>query len=652
LDATAADEHHGPTLVYSLTILAVLFGAALTISISAQSREGDWSSYGRDLAAQRFSPLSQITPENVHRLEPVWTFNTGATGLHVTPLVVDGVMYVTAGTHIFALEPETAKVKWKFAHEGVSRDGFAYWPGDVKVGPRLYTGASDGRLIAVEVKTGQLAKEFGDGGGVDLSRSASGGIGTLRTPSPPAVYQNVVISGGCNEHEPTTSGLHSAIRGWDARSGKVLWTFHTVPRPGEPGSQTWPPGAYKNQSGTNACGFMTVDAERGIVYAPVGSPTPRFYGADRHGNNLYSTSLVALDALSGKLKWYQQLVHHDVWGYDLAAPPTLIDVRVSPSAGAASYLRDPLASSASRVIPAVAQITKMGLLFIFDRVSGRPVFGIDERPVPQTNVPGEWTSKTQPFPRKPGPLSRITFDPAQDFYSLTPEHAAWCKNVWDPSELTASRPYTPMPLGKYVVTFPNTLDGGGFGGISYNPLLGLAFVNISNLGMVGRMEPRTDPKTGKITYVKTSVTDGQDGLFWNPDNRLPCSAPPFGELVAVNVNTGDIAWRVPLGIVEELEAKGIKHTGAFNLGGSMATAGGLVFIAATADRRFRAFDAKSGKELWVAHVGADANAPPITFLGKDGRQYIAIMTGGNHQRSRSTAASRSNLVAFALPRGG
>ena len=405
----------------------------------------------------------------------------------------------------------------------MSRRGLAYWPGDGKVGARFYTGASDGRMIAVDVKTGQLAKEFGVDGAVDLKASVSvdGGVGSFGLPSPPAVYRHVIITGGTNgEGEPATGRLYGDIRGWDARTGKMLWTFHTVPRPGEPGSETWPAGAYKNRSGTNAWGFMTVDVERGIVYAPIGSPTADFYGADRHGNNLYGNSLVALDALTGKLKWYQQLVHHDLWDYDPAAPPTLINAR-----------------RGGRVIPAVAQITKMGLLFIFDRVSGEPVFGMEEMPVPQTDVPGEWTAKTQPFPVKPAPLSRMTFDPTKDFYTLTPEHATWCKNLWEQNQLFAAGPYAPMPLGRDVVTFPSTLGGGGFGGVSYNPQLGLVFVNVSNLGMVGRMEPRTDPKTGKVTYVKNSVTGGPYGRFWNPDNRIPCSAPPFGELVAVNVNT-------------------------------------------------------------------------------------------------------------------
>ena len=616
---------------------ALLAGAATTLTTLAQqnAQNGDWPSYGRDPGAQRFSPLTQITPQNVHTLERAWAFDTGETAMQVTPLVINGVMYVAAGNHISALEPETGKLLWKFQEQGMSRRGLAYWPGDAKTGARFYTGASDGRLIAVDVRTGELAPDFGTKGAVDLKASVSvdGGTGNFGLPSPPSVYRNVVITGGTNgEGAPATGRLYGDVRGWDARTGKMLWAFHTVPRPGEPGYDTWPPGAYKNRSGTNAWGFMTVDVERGLVYVPLGSPTDDFYGADRHGNNLYGNALVALDALTGKLRWYQQLVHHDLWDYDPAAPPTFIDVR-----------------RGGRVIPAVAQITKMGLLFIFDRVTGDPVFGLEERPVPQTDVPGEWTSKTQPFPVKPPPLSRMTFNPATDFYTLTPEHATWCKNLWEQNQLFFSGPYAPNPLGRDVVTFPSTLGGGGFGGISYNPQLGLVFVNVSNLGMVGRMEPRTDPKTGQVTYVKNSVTGGPFGRFWNPDNRIPCSAPPFGELVAVDVNTGDIAWRVPLGMVEELVAKGFKDTGALTLGGSMATASGLVFIGATADKRFRAFDAKTGKELWVVEIDADAKAAPMSFLGRDGRQYVVVMAGGGHQLSRTKPVSGSNLIAFALP---
>ncbi|MPZ21284.1 MAG: PQQ-binding-like beta-propeller repeat protein [Luteitalea sp.] len=603
-------------------------------------RSGDWPAYGRDPGGQRFSPLTQITGGNVSTLTRAWTFDTGATGLQVTPLVVDGVMYVAAGTSgLFALEPETGHVLWRFQFPGaaVSARGLAYWPGDSETGPRLYTGAGDGRLIAVDARTGQLTTDFGTKGVVDLKASVSvdGAEGRFLLASPPAVYQDIVITGGNNgESFPGRGRLYGDIRGWDARTGKRLWSFHTVPRPGEPGHETWPGDSWKTRSGTNVWGFMTVDVDRGLVFAPIGAPTDDFYGADRHGDNLYGNSLVALDATTGKRQWHQQLVHHDLWDYDPAALPTLVDVR-----------------RGNEVIPSVAQITKMGLLFIFNRVTGEPVFGLEERPVPQTVVPGEYTSKTQPFPRKPEPLSRMTFDPAADFYTLTPEHAAYCKDLWEQHQMFFSGPYAPMPLEGNVVTFPSTLGGGGFGGVSYNPTLGLVFVNVSNLGMVGRMEPRaTDPETGAVTsYRKTSPWGGAYARFWNPDSRIPCSAPPFGELVAVNVNTGDVSWRVPLGLVEALEAKGIRNTGSLTLGGSLATASGLVFIGATSDRRFRAFDAKTGDERWVTTIDADAKAAPMTFMGRDGRQYVVVMAGGGLQLSRSVPESGSNLIAFALP---
>ncbi len=594
---------------------------------------GDWASYGRDPGGQRFSPLTQITPRNVATLTRAWTFDAGATGLQVTPLVIDGVLYLSAGNSLFALEPETGKVRWKYQASGeVTRRGVAYWPGDGQGSPRIYSGDGDGRMIAVDVRTGQLARDFGAEGVVDLKASVSvdGGTGSFVLASPPAVYKNVVITGGNNNEGSPSAGLYGDIRGWDARTGKLLWSFHTVPRPGEPGSETWPADGWKNRSGTNVWGFMTVDVERGLVFAPIGSPTSDFDGSDRHGDNLYGNSLVALDAMTGRLKWHQQLVHHDLWDFDPAAPPTLVDVR-----------------RAGRVTPSVVQITKMGLLFIFDRVTGEPVFGLEERPVPQTVIPGEYTSKTQPFPIKPEPLARLTFDPAKDFYTLTPEHAAYCRTLWEKNQMFFKGPYFPLPLVGTAVQFPSTLGGGNWGGVSYNPQLGLVFVNIMHLGQVGRMERRTNPDTGAVAYVRTSPWGGPYGRFWNPESRIPCSAPPFGELVAVNVNTGDVAWRVPLGLIEELEAKGIKNTGSLNLGGSVATASGLVFIGATTDSRLRAFDARTGKELWVTKIDTDAKAAPITFMGRDERQYVVVTAGGGSQVGRSPLGS--NIIAFALP---
>ena len=296
-----------------------------------------------------------------------------------------------------------------------------------------------------------------------------------------------MITGGSNQEQEPSQGLYGDIRGWDARTGKLIWSFHTVPRPGEPGIETWEGESWKNRSGTNVWTFMTVDVERGLVFAPTGSPTSDFYGADRKGKNLYGNSLIALEAATGKLKWFQQLVHHDLWDWDLPAAPALIDVTRS-----------------GRRIPAVAQITKMSTLFIFGRTTGEPIHGIEEMPVPSSDVPGEASWPTQPFPIKPPPLSRTSFDPAKDFYTLTPEHAAYCRDLWDKHKMYTKGIFTPTGLEGTMVTFPSTLGGGNWSGLSFDPVRGLAFANIMNLGQVARMETRTDPASGAVTYKRTS----------------------------------------------------------------------------------------------------------------------------------------------------
>jgi glucose dehydrogenase len=591
---------------------------------------GDWPSHDHDAAGQRFSPLTQITPSNVAKLQTVWTFDTGVTGLQVTPLVIDGIMYVTAGKDIIALEPETAKVIWRFTAPAlVSRRGVAFWPGDRETSPRLFSGSGD-RMLAIDAERGKLADGFGDQGSVDLKASIRGDVdGPFGLVSPPAVYKNIVITGGNNTEQSPSFGLYGDIRGWDARTGKLLWSFHTVPRAGEPGVDTWDGESWKNRSGTNVWSFFTIDTDRGIVYAPIGSPTSDYYGADRKGDGLYGNSIVALDATTGKLRWYRQIVHHDLWDYDLPAAPTLVDVRQN-----------------GRTIPAVAVMTKMALLFIFDRVTGEPIFAIEERPVPQSTVPGEETSRTQPFPTKPGPLARNMFDPAKDFYDLTPDHAAYCRELWDTNKMYTKGPYTPPGVDGVMVTFPSTLGGGNWNGLSYDPTLGLLFTSVMNLGQVAQMVRGTVRGGGPPTWVRRSPWGGPVGRFWNPDNKIPCSAPPFGELVAVDVNRGEIAWHVPIGFVESLKAKNITNAGALNIGGSIVTAGGILFIGATNDNRFRAFDSRNGKQLWEAELDASAHSVPMTFLGKDGRQYVVVAAGGG---SYLASPPGTKIVAFALP---
>jgi quinoprotein glucose dehydrogenase len=479
-------------------------------------------------------------------------------------------------------------------------------------------------LLALDVTTGKPAPGFGNEGRVDLKKGVLGDLkdGRYALESPPAVFGDVVITGCSNGEGSPSQGAYGDIRGWDAKTGKLVWAFHTVPRPGEPGSNTWPSGGWKNRSGTNVWGFFTLDVKRGIVYAPLGAPTSDFYGADRIGDGLYGNTLVALDARTGEIKWRQQLVHHDIWDYDLAAPPALFDIR-----------------RAGRVIPAVAQITKMGLLFVFDRVTGEPVYGMEERPVPQTAVPGEVTAKTQPFPVKPPPLAKNTFR-MDEMYDRSPDHARFCKELFATNQMTIGVPYTPLPLEGNALFFPSTLGGGNWGGVSVDPSLGLLFVNVMNVAQWGHMEKRGSE------YVRTSAY-GTYARFWNRESRIPCQNPPFGELIAVDLASGDIAWRSVLGRIEALEAIGVRDTGSLNLGGSIATAGGIVFIGATNDSRFRAFDSKSGKLLWETKLEASGHTSPITYLGRDGRQYVAMMAAGGG--AFLNGGLSNSLVAFALP---
>lgn len=607
-------------------VFVASFGAPCLIA------QTDWPIFGHDPGATRYSPLKQIDVRNVARLQRAWTFHSGKAGSEAIPIVTGGVMYVNSPNGVFALDPDTGKELWRYEATKVSLRGLAYWPGNRSTHARVFTGIGS-TLAAIDVTTGKPATGFGNEGFVDLKQDVLGDLenAIMSLQSPPVIFKDIVITGSVpNEGQPSR-GAYGDIRGWDARTGKLLWSFHTVPRDGEPGVETWAGDGWKNRSGTNAWGFLTVDLERGLVFIPLGSPTSDFYGADRHGKGLYGNSLVAVEATTGKVKWYQQLVHHDLWDYDLAAAPILIDVNRN-----------------GHRIPAVAQITKMGLAFIFDRRTGEPIFGVEERPVPKSVVPGEASWPTQPFPVKPPPLSKNTFT-KEDMYNLTPEHAAFCQELFTKNHMFTDGPYTPMPLDGNALLFPSTLGGGNWGGFSYDPALGYIFTNVINVGQWGHMEKREDPKTGAVNYVRTSPF-GTYARFWNPASRIPCTKPPFGELVAVNANTGDIAWKVPLGRVPELEAKGIKNTGTMNLGGSITTAGGILFIGATNDSMFRAFESKTGKLLWEHPIDANGHSIPITYMGKNRKQYVVIMAAGGGGFFGGTPSD--SLMAFALAESG
>ena len=609
------------------TIVILLLVGAFPGGGSGQT---DWPVYGHDPGGMRYSPITQISPRNVGRLQRAWTFHTGGVGSEATPLVVNHVMYLTASTGVFALEPETGKPIWKYEMRGASRRGLAYWPGDAQAHARVFTGAGDGKMIGIDVITGRPAPGFGDEGIVNLKQGVLGDLPNARLSifSPPAIYNDLVITGSNNNEPAPSLGAYGDVRAWNVRTGKLIWTFHTVPRPGEPGHETWSGDSWKNRSGTNAWGLITVDVERGMVFVPIGCPTSDFYGADRPGDGLYGNALVALDANSGRVKWYHQLVHHDLWDYDLAAPPAVI--QIAPN---------------GKKTRAVAQITKMGLLFLFDEITGEPIFGMEERPVPQSRVPGEATSKTQPFPLKPPPLARIDFR-KDDLYNRTPEQAVFCQELWEKNQMFTEGAYTPLETEGNALTFPSTIGGGNWNGVSFDPKLRYVFTNVMNLGQWGHMEKAQDSKTSEITYNRTAAFGGSHARFWNPSSHIPCQNPPFGELVAVNANTGEIAWKVPLGTVEELEAKGVKNTGALNLGGSIATASGLLFIGATNDSRIRGFDSRTGKALWTAKLEASAYDVPITYQGRNGKQYIAVVAGGG---SYWASPAGDSVIAFSLP---
>jgi glucose dehydrogenase len=598
--------------------------------------ETDWQTVGHDPGGMRYSPLAQINTGNVEKLAPVWKFDTGETGrpFEVTPLVVNNTMYLmTPSQHIIALEPETGRQLWSYdaqVGKGSVGRGVSFWPGDKDAGPRIVFGTDKAQLIALDAKTGQPAKGFGDNGIVDVGAGRKDLYPHARyaITSPPAIYRDLVIIGPEGPEGPS-HGPPGDARAYSVKTGELVWTFNTLQRTDESGKSTWGPEGWENRAGPTLWGFMTVDLQNGLLFLPVGNPSDSFYGADRPGKNLYSNSIVAVDAATGRLRWFYQLVHHDIFDYDVAAAPALITVMRNGQA-----------------VPAIAQTTKMGLLFILDRMTGAPIFGVEERPVPVSDVPGEKSWPTQPFPVKPPPLARNSIS-SSELSTLSPESAKFCADLL--SKNPNKGPYTPFLLNGSTL-FPSTMGGGNWGGVAFDPRLHLIFVNTSSIGSVGRMEKAAPGApvdgTGGMPYVNR----GGYARFVDQD-RYPCNQPPWGELSAVNADTGDIAWRVPLGSYEELERRGIKKTGAANIGGPIATAGQLVFIGATNDSHFHAVDARTGEELWTAKLDAPAEATPITYLGRDGKQYVVIASGSaGHLRSVGRDDEDVDVVtAFALP---
>ena len=483
---------------------------------------------------------------------------------------------------------------------------------------------AEGRLIALDAQTGKPVAGFGDNGAIDLRNGVADRFprAGYSMTSPPAIYRDLVIVGP-NTQEGPALGPSGDPRAFDARTGKLVWEFHAVPQPGEPGHDTWGPEGWKDRAGPSLWGLMNIDTERGLVVLSTGNPADSFYGGDRPGTNLYANCVIALDAATGKLKWSYQIVHHDIFDYDVPGNPALIE-----------------AGPAGKRVPAVAQITKMGLLFLLDRVTGKPIFGVKETPVPPSDVPGESAWPTQPFPVKPPPLARTSVT-RDELTHRTPEAERYCRELFD--KLHVGTVFTPYGT-KTTLVFPGAMGGGNWGGVSFDPRLGYVFVNTSNMGAIGHMTP--SPAGSPMPYRNESGY----ARFLDPDH-YPCQQPPWGELTAVDTATGEIAWKTTLGNFDELAAQGMTNTGTPNVGGSIATAGGLVFIAATNDAKLRAFDSRTGREVWAGRLDATGNATPITYQGRDGQQYVVIAAGGPaHLRNvgDTSANTGDSVIAFSL----
>ena len=621
----------------------------------SRDNPADWPMYTRDLAGTRFSPLKQINTRNVAQLQMAWSLRlaaaasagarepgrggrggSGAAGpqanAEATPIVVQGVMYLPAGNRILALDAETGKEIWlaELPFNAPGR-GVSYWPGDAQNPPRILFIAG-ARLVALNANTGKIDPGFGKEGIVDI------GVGWNGSPT---VYQNVIMVGANNGEIP--HGPPGDTRAYDARTGAKLWQFHSVPEPGEPGFGSWVGDSWKGFSGTNVWGwYMTVDEKRGILYMPLGSPAGNYYGGDRPGNNLFGNSVVAVDAQTGKYLWHFQTVHHDLWDSDLPPAPTLLDLKRN-----------------GKTVPALAAIGKPALMFILDRTDGKPVFGVEERPVPKGEVPGEWYSPTQPFPLKPPQLARNHFNKDTDLVTAedtTADHAKACQELWDRAGgFYNAGPYTPFLYHEEGAPPRSTLQfpgngGPNWGGMAADPRTGYIYVQTHDAALSGWIEkkrPGGNYGSGNGSpqlYDRGSINGpGPYSGFSAPAKdengkvigTWPCQKPPWSRLFAVNANTGDIAWQTTLGITEALPPEKQK-TGGSGSAGPIVTAGGLVFIGATTDNRFRAFDSKTGAELWAFKLARQANANPMTYEGKNGKQYVAVM-------------DTDTLVAFALP---
>jgi quinoprotein glucose dehydrogenase len=624
-----------------LPMLACAAGWALAADTS-------WPAYLGGPGSEQYSSLTQINKGNVKQLEVAWTYPTGEKGNYLfNPLVVDGVMYVLAKNNsIVALDAVTGKEVWTHPNTGaVTQRGINYWENKDRSDRRLlYLNA--GYLTAIDARTGNTIQSFGDNGRVDIRVGLDRDFPILMTNNPGRVFENLFII-PLPARGDNYAAVPADVHAYDTRTGKLTWVFHSVPHPGEFGYETWPKDFWKTGGGVHNWNEMTVDEKRGIAYIPFGTARYDFYGANRHGQNLFGNSVVALDARTGKRLWHFQTVHHDLWDYDLPSSPKLLIVK-----------------HAGKTIEAIAQPTKHGFLFVFNRLTGEPLWPVEERPVPKSDVPGEESWPTQPYPTKPPPFARQAFTEKDINPYITETEQATMRQEF---KIFRNEGLFTPPSRQGTVQMPGNSGGATWGSSAVEPNRGLMFVVSKERPAIIKLNLPGEKSRGQILgpppLPGPLVTE--NGEFPRYDapydfmimkNGLTSIAPPWSQITAYDLNTGTIKWQIPDGGVSALADLGHADTGALApRGGIVATASGLLFIATASDRKFRAYDQDSGRILWEKDLSAAAEGVPAVYeIG--GREYIALCaaaTDGNlHIDTGKPAAAPGvgSYMVFALPR--
>lgn len=599
----------------------------------------DWPAYGRDAGGSRYAPIDEINRETVKDLKIAWTYRTGAgevkaasarnAAFESTPILVDGTLFMTTPySRVIALDPTSGAERWSYdpqvnlerRYSEMTSRGVSSWPGPEaqrsRPPRRIFLATLDARLIALDAVSGRPVDGFGDAGVVDLTREIRlVERGNYQVTSPPSIIGDTVVVGSSIGDNRGVELERGVVRAFDARTGKLKWSWDPIPKDAkDPARRTWAGESADRTGAANAWSVISADPALGLVYVPTSSPSPDYFGGERLGDNRYANSVVALRAATGEVVWHFQVVHHDLWDYDVASQPLLLTIRGRP---------------------AVAVGTKMGMVFLLDRRTGKPIFPVEERKAPASDVAGEQSSPTQPFPTLPRPLVPHQMKP-EDAWGISDEDRKSCREQI--SSLRNEGIYTPPSL-KGTLAIPGNVGGMNWSGMSIDPVRGLLFANTNHLPALIRLIPRAEyeamRQSGATNRMKgefarqTGTPYAMYREILRGPSGAPCSQPPWGRLTAVDLKTGEVKWESPLGRIPQLgllpKSAG---WGSPNLGGSMVTAGGLIFIAAAMDTKLRAFDVETGREVWAGELPASAQAAPMTYVA-GGKQYVVICAGGH-----------------------